>query len=102
MAEIAAQHSAELKPRSNRDDYFITGFLRERLPWVSLRSGEVLWRSPVSMYLDIPRQLEGGAWGAVWDGLLSRCTWLGVTKNVFFNNFVVNKGSGNVSYVQVS
>ena len=54
------------------------------------------------MYLDIPRQLEGGAWGALWDGLLSRCTWLGVTKNVFFNNFVVNKGSGNVSYVQVS
>ena len=46
MAEIAAKHSAELKPRSNRDDYFITGFLRERLPWVSLRSGEVLWRSP--------------------------------------------------------
>ena len=56
----------------------------------------------VSMYLDIPRQLEGGAWGEVWDKLLSRCTWLGVTKNVFFNNFVVNKGSGNVSYVQVS
>ena len=54
------------------------------------------------MYPDIPRQLEGGAWGALWDGLLSRCTWLGVTKNVFFNNFVVNKGSGNVSYVQVS
>ena len=54
------------------------------------------------MYLDIPRQLEGGAWGALWDGLLSRCTWLGVTKNVFFNNFVVNKGSGNVSYVQVN
>ena len=100
MAEIAAKHSAELKPRSNRDDYFITGFLRERLPWVSLRSGEVLWK--VSMYLDIPRQLEGGAWGEVWDKLLSRCTWLGVTKNVFFNNFVVNKGSGNVSYVQVS
>ena len=37
MAELAATHVKDLKPKSNRDDYFITGFLRERLPWISLR-----------------------------------------------------------------
>ena len=38
----------------------------------------------------------------MWDNFFSQCTWLGVTKNVFFNNFVINKSSGSVSYVQVS
>ena len=37
LAEVAAKNAAELKPRSNRDDYFITGFLREKLPWVTLK-----------------------------------------------------------------
>lgn len=37
MAELAATYVEDLKPKSNRDDYFITGFLRERLPWISLR-----------------------------------------------------------------
>ena len=47
------------------------------------------------------RQLDGGVWGYIWDNFLSKCTWLGVTKNVFFNNYVINKSSGNISYVQV-
>ena len=46
-------------------------------------------------------QLDGGVWGLMWDKFFSQCTWLGVTKNVFFNNYVVNKSSGSVSYVQV-
>lgn len=45
--------------------------------------------------------MEGGLWGLVWDNLLSQCTWLAVTKNIFFNQFVVSKSSGSVSYVQV-
>ena len=47
------------------------------------------------------RQLDGGIFGAMWDNFFSQCTWLGVTKNVFFNHYVINKSSGNVSYVQV-
>ena len=52
--------------------------------------------------LNVLRQLDGGVWGMMWDNIFSQCTWLGVTKNVFFNNFVINKSSGSVSYVQVS
>ena len=37
LAEVAATRSEELLARANRDDYFITGFLRERLPWVQIR-----------------------------------------------------------------
>ena len=37
LAEVAAINHEELQPRANRDDYFITGFLREKLPWISLR-----------------------------------------------------------------
>ena len=81
---MAARRSEELLVRSNRDDYFITGFLRERLPWVQIR------------------QLEGGLSGLLWDHVLSQCTWLAVTKNVFFNKFVRRKSSGSVSYVQVT
>ena len=83
LAEVAARRPEELLARANRDDYFITGFLRERLPWVQIR------------------QLEGGLSGLVWDNFLSQCTWLAVTKNVFFNKFVKRKSSGSVSYVQV-
>ena len=83
LAELAATAGPELAARRDRDDYFVTGFLRERLPWVRLG------------------QLGGGAglWPQLWDSLLS-CTWLGVTSNVFFNKFVLSKGSGGVSYVQ--
>ena len=83
LAEVAATRSEELLVRSNRDDYFITGFLRERLPWVEIR------------------QLDVGISGLVWENLISQCTWLAVTKNIFFNKFVVSKSSGSVSYVQV-
>ena len=51
--------------------------------------------------MPLNRQLDGGLWGYIWDNYLSKCTWLGVTKNVFFNNYVINKSSGNISYVQV-
>ena len=37
LSEVAALKSDELKVRANRDDYFITGFLREKLPTVKLR-----------------------------------------------------------------
>jgi len=82
LAEVASIESNELIKRANRDDYFITGFLREKLPWIKMR------------------QLDGGIWGLLWDNFFSRCTWLGVTKNVFFNNYVINKSSGSVSYVK--
>jgi len=49
LAEVAATNHEELRERANRDDYFITGFLREKLPWISLR------------------QLDGGIFGAMWD-----------------------------------
>ena len=100
MAELAATYVEDLKPKSNRDDYFITGFLRERLPWISLRLHNT-FRSCCYLIDYFDRQLDGGLWGYIWDNFLSKCTWLGVTKNVFFNNYVINKSSGNISYVQV-
>ena len=41
LSEVAALNSDELKVRANRDDYFITGFLREKLPSVKLRFNTV-------------------------------------------------------------
>ena len=81
LAETAAKDWEEVKSRSDRDDYFITGFLREKLPWIRLG------------------QLEGGFVGAVWDNFLSECTFLGISKNIFFNKFILSKGSGGVQYV---
>jgi len=82
LAEVAALESEQLLSRADRDDYFITGFLRERLPWVQLG------------------QLEGGLSGFLWDKVFSSCTFLGISKNIFFNRFVLAKGSGGVQYVQ--
>ena len=82
LAEVAMVQADKVVDRADRDDYFITGFLRERLPWVRLG------------------QLEGGTSGLVWDNFLSSCTFLGISKNIFFNRFVVKKGSGGVQYVR--
>jgi len=82
LTEVAVLQAEKLVSRADRDDYFITGFLRERLPWVRLR------------------QLEGGWYGMLWDNILSSCTFMGISKNIFFNSFVVAKGSGSVQYVQ--
>ena len=63
------------------DDNFVTGILRSHLPWVNIR------------------QLEGGVSGTVWNNVLSHCPFLGFTNNVFFNRFVLKKGSDGVDYV---
>jgi hypothetical protein len=82
LAEVAASGSEQLLSRADRDDYFITGFLRERLPWIQIQ------------------QLEGGTNGFLWNNFFSSCTFLGISKNIFFNRFVLAKGSGGVQYVQ--
>ena len=35
----------------------------------------------------------------IWNNIFSHCPFLGFTKNVFFNSFVLRKGSDGVDYV---
>jgi len=67
------------------DDTLITGFLRSHLPGVQVKS------------------LDTGFRGWIWDKLLSHCSLLGFLKNVFLNDFVLEKSVGRdknrLSYV---
>ena len=79
LAEVSV--IARKKLVMTNDDNFVTGILRSHLPWVNIE------------------QLEGGLRGSVWSSVLSHCPFLGFTKNVFFNSFVLKKGSDGVDYV---
>jgi len=37
--------------------------------------------------------LEDGLDGHLWNWIFSRCPFLGITKNIFFNKFVIEKGN---------
>ena len=73
------------------DDNFVTGILRERLqPEVGDQAGDntIMLSAQVSIL-----QLGDGLVSApVWDSLLSTCPVLSWTKNVFGNQFVLEKG----------
>jgi len=62
------------------EDCYITGVLRERLPWVKLNA------------------IETGPLGRLAN-IVSHCPILSVFKNVFLNGIVLEKGSSNVAYV---
>ena len=79
LAEVSVLKRKKLV--MTNDDNFVTGTLRSHLAGVTIE------------------QLEGGLTGAVWNNVLSHCPVLGFTKNVFFNRFVLRKGSDGVDYV---
>jgi len=82
LAEVGVQHADELMTKARLDDIFVTGFLRERLPWTKLQ------------------QLHDGNMGKAWNGFFSHCPFLGITKNIFYNDVVLDKGSNGVSYIK--
>ena len=81
LAEVSVKNHGKLMKTARLDDIFVTGFLREFLPWVKLR------------------QLNDGAMGSAWNHFFSHCPYLGITKNIFFNDIVIDKGSNGVSYI---
>lgn len=64
------------------DDIFVTGFLRERVSGVTVE------------------QFQGGWSGHSWNSFFSHCPFLGITKNIFYNDLVLDKGSGKTSYIK--
>ena len=77
------------------DDNFVTGILRERL------QPEVGWQAVdndipslvmLSVQVSILQLGDGLVSAPVWDSLLSTCPVLSWTKNVFGNEFVLEKG----------
>ena len=82
LAEVSVQNHPALMKTARLDDIFVTGFLREFLPWVNLG------------------QLNGGVMGQAWNNFFSHCAYLGITKNIFFNDIVISKGSNGVNYIQ--
>jgi len=82
LAEVGVKKSDELMPKARLDDIFVTGFLREKLPWARLQ------------------QLHDGQMGRAWNGFFSHCPFLGITKNIFYNDVVLDKGSNGVSYIK--
>lgn len=74
LAQSAASMT-EMKSMKRLDDIFVTGFARQRLEGVKVE------------------QLKGGWSGLLWDEYFSQCPFLGITKNIFFNDFVKAKGT---------
>jgi len=63
------------------DDNFITGFLREHIPSVTIN------------------QLGDNVGATMWNNVFSTCPFLSWTKIVFGNDFVMEKGSDGIQYV---
>lgn len=82
LAEVGVLRNKNLVNKSKLDDIFVTGFIREHLPNIALR------------------QLSDGPVGSTWNDFFSHCPFLGITKNIFFNEVVTEKGSGGVSYIK--
>ena len=98
------------------DDTLITGFLRSHLPgvqvtffWtkrlISIGAGcfefGIKWHFFLLAFQ--VKSLDTGFRGWIWDKLLSHCSLLGFLKNVFLNDFVLEKSVGRdnnrLSYV---
>ena len=45
------------------------------------------------------KSLDGGLYGWAWDNVLSSCSFLGFLKNVFLNQFVLEKSTPELQYV---
>jgi len=81
LAEVSVRRHKELSNKSKLDDIFVTGFIREYLPHIRLS------------------QFSGGLTGSTWNNFFSHCPFLGITKTIFFNDVVTEKGSGSYSYI---
>ena len=46
------------------------------------------------------KDLDGGLYGWAWDHVLSSCSLLGFLKNVFLNQFVLEKSNSELQYVK--
>ena len=64
------------------DDIFVSGFVRERVEGVGVQ------------------QFHAGLTGQSWNRFFSHCPFLGITKNIFYNDVVLDKGSGKTSYIK--
>jgi len=64
------------------DDIFVAGFLRERVQGLQVK------------------QFQEGWTGRAWNSFFSHCPFLGITKNIFYNDVVLDKGSGKTSYIK--
>lgn len=82
LAEVANM-ATDIVNVARLDDIYVTGFLRERLEGVKLQ------------------QLHSkGLSGLSWNAVFSHCPFLGITKNIFYNDIVLDKGSGAVTYIK--
>ena len=75
LAETAKALGDEAKPDTAEEDYIVTGWLAERLPWLSLRS-----LTPVG--------------GHAWDSYFSHCSLLGLLR-FSFNPLALGAGSAD-------
>jgi len=82
LAEVANM-ATDIVNVARLDDIYVTGFLRERLEGITLQ------------------QLHSKGWnGLSWNSVFSHCPFLGITKNIFYNDIVLDKGSGRVTYIK--
>jgi hypothetical protein len=83
MAEVSVvQADDKLMRMARLDDIFVTGFVRERVEGLEVK------------------QFQDGWSGHCWNSFFSHCPFLGITKNIFYNSVVLDKGSGKTSYIK--
>lgn len=70
----AAASIEQVSPMKRLDDIYITGYALERIQGSRIA------------------QLKPGYSGYMWNNWLSMCPFLGITKNIFFNDYVLKKG----------
>jgi hypothetical protein len=75
LAEVARILGDQLKPDKLEEDYIVSGWLAERLPWVRLRS-----LTPIG--------------GDAWDNIFSHCSLLGLFR-FSFNPIALGAGSAD-------
>jgi len=83
MAEVSVVSADDVLMKVARlDDIFVTGFIRERVKGLEVK------------------QFHDGWSGRSWNSFFSHCPFLGITKNIFYNDIVLDKGSGKTSYIK--
>ena len=96
LAKSATDFWPEIQQMRRLDDIFVTGKNIDNI------DGIELYKTLCYIFLGYVRerihgskvmQLKGGLDGYLWNQILSNCPFLGITKNIFFNDFVISKGS---------
>jgi len=75
LAEMTANLPPSLLRLNRLDDIFVVGVAREHIEGAKVE------------------QLSGGVLGDLWNSQLSYCPWMGITKAIFFNDVVLEKGN---------